>query len=81
MSGGMHELKGKAVEVKTAAPRDGPRPFSGGGYSGSGGGGGYGGGYGGGGGGYGGGYGSGGGGYGGQQGWSPQVCRHWTKLK
>lgn len=63
MSGGTHELKGKSVEVKTAAPRDGPRQFNGGG-------GGYnGGGYGGGGG----GYGGGGGGYGGQQGWSQQV--------
>lgn len=67
MSGGTHELKGKSVEVKTAAPRDGPRHFNGGG------GGFNGGGYGGGGGGYGGGYGGGGGGYGGQQGWSQQV--------
>lgn len=63
MSGGTHELKGKSVEVKTAAPRDGPRPFNGGGFNGGGGGGG----------GYGGG-GGGGGGYGGQQGWSQQVC-------
>ncbi|CAM9549776.1 unnamed protein product, partial [Hapterophycus canaliculatus] len=31
MSGGTHELKGKSVEVKTAAPRDGPRQFNGGG--------------------------------------------------
>lgn len=65
MSAGTHELKGKSVEVKTAAPRDGPRPFNGGGGGYNGGGGGYGGG---GGGGY------GGGGYGGQQGWSQQVC-------
>ena len=71
MSGGTHELKGKSVEVKTAALRDGPRPFSGGGFNGGGGGGGYGGG----GGGYGGGGGGGGGGYGGQQGWSQQVRR------
>lgn len=64
MSGGTHELKGKSVEVKTAAPRDGPRPFNGGGgYNGGGGGGGYGGQ----------GGGGGGGGYGGQQGWSQQV--------
>lgn len=65
MNGATHELKGKTVEVKTAAPRDGPRQF-GGGFNGGGGGG-----YGGGGGGYGGG--GGGGGYGGQQGWSQQV--------
>lgn len=71
MSGGTHELKGKSVEVKTAAPRDGPRQFNGGGFNGGGGGG-----YGGGGGGYGGGYGGGGGGgYGGQQGWSQQQVR------
>lgn len=63
MSGGTHELKGKSVEVKTAAPRDGPRPFNGGGGGGYGGQGGYGGG------------GGGGGGYGGQQGWSQQVCK------
>ena len=59
MSGGTHELKGKSVEVKTAAPRDGPRQFNGGGGGFNGGG-------------YGGG-GYGGGGYGGQQGWSQQV--------
>lgn len=70
MSGGTHELKGKSVEVKTAAPRDGPRPFNGGGGGYNGGGGGYGGGYGGG----------GGGGYGGQQGWSQQVCLRQSRV-